>query len=110
MRGHASLAHAIHRCTNFIDRCPQVRAIPGCGFSAPWFRAPRSNTQLTGSPWLPADLHAELSEAGQRITAHVVLAAGEVCDKVWRPSWEGRGLSGDTDSRSGRSLLTLPKL
>ena len=87
-----------------------VRAIPSAGYSAPGFDQPGSNTQLSGSRWLPAEMRDQLSAAGRYACRTVVLRPGEQCDKQWQPAWEGRGLTGDLDSRSGRSLRALPKL
>ena len=87
-----------------------VRAIPGAGYSAPGFIQPGSNTQLSGSKWLPPDLLAQLSPAGRRACREVVLLPGERCEKQWVPAWQARELTGDHDSRSGRSLRVLPRL
>ena len=74
------------------------------------FIQPGSNTQLSGSKWLPLDLLAQLSPLGRRACREVVLPPGERCEKQWVPVWQARELTGDHDSRSGRSLRVLPRL
>ena len=64
----------------------EVRAIPGAGFSAPWFRG-------GGGKSLPRSVWEGLSEKG-RHAAREIVRDDEFVDKEWSPDWEIEGRVG----------------
>lgn len=58
----------------------EVRAIPGAGFSAPWFQDPEGK-QIPRSVW------EQMSERGRHVTRYIV-RDDDTIDTSWMPDWD----------------------